>query len=148
MIMKNLIKYLFYVLLLAVSSSCSKGGLEVEGLSFAQATVTVNVGRMFNLTLNARYGTSFKEYDLNANPAGVVLSSSDESVAKVDQSGTVTTFSVGTVKITALSKDGLKAVCTVRVSGDVADFTSGFSISMRRLFPFTPTKRTFSKRRK
>ena len=129
MIMKNLIKYLFYVLLLAVSSSCSKGGLEVEGLSFAQATVTVNVGRMFNLTLNARYGTSFKEYDLNANPAGVVLSSSDESVAKVDQSGTVTTFSVGTVKITALSKDGLKAVCTVRVSGDVADFTSGFSMS-------------------
>ena len=127
--MKKLIKYFFCAILLVLLSSCSKGELEVESLAFAKATVSVNVGRVFNLTLNARYGTSFKEYDFKANPASVVLSSSDESIAKVNQLGTVTAVSVGSAKITALSKDGLKAVCTVRVSGDVADFTSGFSVS-------------------
>lgn len=51
---------------------------------------------------------------------GVTWSSSDESIATVDAGGKVTGLAVGTVTITAISKEdsSKKATCTVKVSED------------------------------
>ena len=46
-------------------------------------------------------------------------SSSDEAVAKVDETGTVTAMGAGTAQIEAKSVNGISAVCTVKVTGQL-----------------------------
>lgn len=49
--------------------------------------------------------------------------SSDEAVAKVDRRGTVTALSAGTAEITLECLNGMRAVCTVQVEGELLPFS-------------------------
>ena len=84
------------------------------------ATLTMGKNKSYTLTatVNAQPGTD----------TGVTWTSSDETVATVDATGTVTaTDKVGTVTITATSKadPAKKGTCTIKVSGDQTDIGYG-----------------------
>ncbi len=66
----------------------------------------------------------------DASNQKVVWSSSDDTIASVDQEGLVTALKVGKVQITATAEDGaLKAVCEV----EVAAFVSGIKFDKNEL---------------
>ena len=51
----------------------------------------------------------------------------DPEVATVDQDGIVTALAIGTATLTATSREGYKAACTVKVSEKQSDFTRNLS---------------------
>jgi uncharacterized protein YjdB len=93
-----------------VSGSGGGGGTDVSvtGVTLDKTSTTVEVGGTDKLT--AAVAPS------NATDQGLIWSSSDESVAAVDQNGIVTGVKVGTATITVKTKDGNKTdSCTVTV---------------------------------
>ena len=81
---------------------------EASSLVFYQENVTLPVGGSTLLF--------FSYMPRNALAEAVTWSSSDESVAAVDQQGTVTALAPGTAAITVTSLRGLTVSCTVTVT--------------------------------
>ena len=81
----------------------------VTSINLNQTSLTLNEGQ--GQTLTATINPS------NANDPSITWTSSDESVAKVDQTGKVTAISKGTATIRATANDGslVYAACSVRV---------------------------------
>jgi hypothetical protein len=84
-------------------------------LKFSSTTVTVPVGDTANLRPSSGKVSSW--------------SSSNESVATVDDNGKVTGVSEGTATVTATDADGNKVDITVNVTGDTVDTTTTTSTS-------------------
>lgn len=82
---------------------------DVEGISISKTSTTIEAGKTETLTVTFNPAT--------ASNKGVTWTSSDESIATVDQNGVVTAKAKGTVTITAKSADGnFEATCTVTVT--------------------------------
>ncbi len=80
----------------------------LKGISFANKTVTADLGKKTKLSVV--YSPK------NATNKKLKWTSSNKSVAKVSSDGTLTPLKLGTVTITAKSKDGgFTAKCTVKI---------------------------------
>lgn len=83
-------------------------------------TVTNNYSARIQLssnTMEVNYKASFNLSNVGSYSGNIVWSSSDESVAKVDENGKVTAVGKGTATITAASPDGTTVdTCKVSVS--------------------------------
>lgn len=101
--------------------------VEVTSIELSNNQKSLNIGDTFTLT------ATLKPND--ATNKSVTWSSSDTSVATVDENGVVTAVSEGTATITATASNGVKACCTVTVKqkGD-SIFKKILNII---LFPFT-----------
>lgn len=120
--------YLLALILLVLTACRKEANAVPSSISFTPASVTVSEGRTFSLNIRAKYGDSFKTYDLRANTASLRFTSSRENVATVSASGEVTAKSSGQTIIEAASPDGkLQAKCTVNVSAEAVDYTKPFS---------------------
>jgi len=84
---------------------------DVESISVSQNAITLTVGDTATLTASVLPST--------ANPS-VIWSSSDESIATVDEDGVVTAVAEGTATITAQSSadDTMSAACDVTVNAE------------------------------
>lgn len=84
----------------------------VESITLDETEVTLKIGQ--NKTLVAQVGPE------NADDKSLYWSSSDNSIASVDQNGKITAKAVGTVTITAEANDGsgITATCTVNVTAN------------------------------
>ena len=93
----------------------------VTGITLNKTALTLNEGQ--TETLSATITPD------NANDKTLTWSSSDTSVATVDQTGKVTTVSKGTATITATANDGSgkKATCSVFVPTDLSSSASANS---------------------
>ena len=85
--------------------SFTVGGYELRGLSLPE---TLEVGIGLTKQLEATAEPSYAKYTLT-------WTSSDEAVATVNETGTVTGIAEGTCVITATSDNGITASCTVTV---------------------------------
>ena len=132
--------YLLALILLVLTACRKEANAVPSSISFTPASVTVSEGRTFSLNIRAKYGDSFKTYDLRANTASLRFTSSRENVATVSASGEVTAKSSGQTIIEAASPDGkLQAKCTVNVSAEAVDYTKPFStecIDASMILPF------------
>ena len=91
-------------------ASCKVTVLQpVTSIRFTKSSVSLDGGDTMQLTINIRPD--------DAANKDIVWSSSDESVATVNQSGLVTALKKGTATITVIAQDGsdCKATCTVTV---------------------------------
>ena len=98
---------------------CSKCGAEetraisklepvaVTSVKLSKSKKSLNIGDTFTLTATVKPN--------NATDKSVTWSSSDTSVATVDENGVVTAVTEGTATITATASNGVKADCTVTV---------------------------------
>ena len=98
---------------------CSKCGAEetrvvpklvpvkVTGVKLNKSSKSLTIGDNFTLTATVKPD--------NATDKSVTWSSSDTSVATVDENGVVTAVSEGTATITATASNGVEASCTVTV---------------------------------
>ncbi len=80
----------------------------ITGIAFGSETASVEVGGTVTVTATVTGGT--------AADTSVTYTSSDTSIATVDEDGVVTGVAVGTVTITATAADGSTATCTVTVT--------------------------------
>ena len=87
-----------------------------------------------------------KEEQLSAtvtpNELEVTWTSSDEKIAKVDETGKVTGIKVGTAEITAKAKDGTKAICKVTVTDEKGAAIEPEEIEMNITNPTISMERT------
>lgn len=81
---------------------------QITGISLDETTATLFTGETFKLT-----PTIAPE---NVENAGVVWTSSNNSIAKVSNTGVVTAIARGTVTITCSAEDGLGAKATCRIT--------------------------------
>jgi hypothetical protein len=88
-------------------------GVSVTGISLDQTTLTLESGK--NATITATIAPS------NATNKAVTWTTSDPTVATVDNTGKVTATGAGTATITATSSENsdIKAACAVTVTGPV-----------------------------
>ncbi len=80
----------------------------ITGIAFGSETASVEVGGTVTVTATVTGGT--------AADTSVTYTSSDTSIATVDENGVVTGVAAGTVTITATAADGSTATCTVTVT--------------------------------
>lgn len=89
----------------------------VTGLTMSESTLAMNSGTTAQLSVTATPSEAFNPH--------VTWSSSDESIATVDQNGLVTALIGGTVTITATATDGSgqSATCTITITQMVTSIT-------------------------
>ena len=100
------------------SATCSvEVGLYVTGITLNKTALTLNEGQTETLSANVAPEDAYDKT--------LTWSSSNTSVATVDQTGKVTAVSKGTATITATAKDGSgkKATCSVTVIRPVTSIT-------------------------
>ena len=83
------------------------GAVKVDAIELSESEKTVFVGDTFTITATVKPEDAFNRT--------VTWSSSDPSIATVDENGTVTAIAEGEAIITAESADGVKAECKVTV---------------------------------
>ena len=83
------------------------GAVKVDAIELSESEKTVFVGDTFTITATVKPEDAFNRT--------VTWSSSDPSIATVDENGTVTAIAKGEAIITAESADGVKAECKVTV---------------------------------
>lgn len=88
--------------------------VKVTEIVLSDSEKTLTVGKSFTVTANVKPDDAFDRT--------VTWSSSDPSVATVDENGTVTAIAEGKVIITAESADGVKAECRVTVEKEKESF--------------------------
>ena len=79
----------------------------MDAIELSESEKKLNVGKSFTITATVKPD--------NAWNRTVTWSSSDPSIATVDENGTVTAIAEGEAIITAESADGVKAECKVTV---------------------------------
>lgn len=79
---------------------------KTESIKFAEEKATMKVGESKKLSVTV--------LPADANQT-LLWTSSDEKLAKVDSTGTVTALAPGSVGITAASADGVQASCTIEI---------------------------------
>ncbi|PIC74235.1 S8 family serine peptidase [Sporosarcina sp. P17b] len=118
------------------------------------ATITFYIGNarkilpvyVVDTTIEAKFTISAKVFPYNATDQRIIWSSSDPSIAEVDQNGVVTAKSVGTVFVTARARlGGVAEIATVHVvrNGKGYEFTSDFTnqdVPMDKVFRVTFTQ--------
>jgi uncharacterized protein YjdB len=104
--------------------------IPVTGAVMKQSQLSLVTGSVFQLEYNI--------LPYKASDKGVVWKSSDDSIAKVDANGVITTMVPGQVEISALPKNGeIAAICNINVvqgvdllannlMGDVMTYDNGF----------------------
>lgn len=106
--MSNIKRFLAVLLIvcMALSTACSAVG-GVKKITLSDDEITLNVGDKYEL-----------EYSLkpNSEESRVTWKSSDENVAKVSSKGVVTAKGPGSCEVTATTKNGRRATCTVYVN--------------------------------
>lgn len=88
--------------------------VKVTEIVLSDSEKTLTVGKSFTVTANVKPDDAFDRT--------VTWSSSDPSIATVDENGTVTAIAEGEVIITAESADGVKAECRVTVEKEKESF--------------------------
>ena len=83
------------------------GAVKVDAIELSESEKKLNVGKSFTITATVKPEDAFNRT--------VTWSSSDPSIATVDENGTVTAIAKGEAIITAESADGVKAECKVTV---------------------------------
>ena len=83
------------------------GAVKVDAIELSESEKKLNVGKSFTITATVKPD--------NAWNRTITWSSSDPSIATVDENGTVTAIAEGEAIITAESADGVKAECKVTV---------------------------------
>ena len=83
------------------------GAVKVDAIELSESEKKLNVGKSFTITATVKPD--------NAWNRTVTWSSSDPSIATVDENGTVTAIAEGEAIITAESADGVTAECKVTV---------------------------------
>ncbi len=95
--------------------------IPTTGVTVTPANQTINVGNTFTITPTVTPD--------NATDKSVIWTSSDDTIATVDDNGNVTALMEGTATITATTNDGgFTAICTVTVNSERVDVT-GVSLS-------------------
>lgn len=98
---------------------------QADGKTVAELTVTVTTVPITGIVLSSRMcdlteeGSHKLEYTLfpeDASNCGLTWKSTDEAIATVDESGTITGISPGQATISLSTKDGVMDTCTVTVS--------------------------------
>lgn len=120
------------------------GATAMCNISVYQPVTSVNIS---NETMSVRKGTEFwlnaVALPENAMNKAILWASSDESIAKVDQNGKVTTIEAGTCAITATSKDsGVLAKCSLTVTQPITGIYLNFTnktMMKGDSFPLIPT---------
>lgn len=98
-----------------------KVNVPATGINVAPTNQTINVGNTFTITPTVTPD--------NATDKSVIWTSSDDTIATVDDNGKVTALMEGTATITATTNDGgFTAICTVTVNSEIVDVT-GVSLS-------------------
>ncbi len=95
----------------------------VKSIKMDPASATLLVGASDDLAKTTLHFTVSPE---DAFHQDVIWTSSDEKIATVDESGTVTALAAGSVKITAVSTDpsvSQKAVCSIKIVQAVTEIT-------------------------
>lgn len=82
--------------------------VDVTGITLSQKTATGNVGATKQITATIE--------PANADDKTVTWTSSNDSVATVDENGLITFVAEGTATITATTSNGLTATVTVTVN--------------------------------
>lgn len=90
------------------------GAVKVDAIELSESEKKLNVGKSFTITATVKPD--------NAWNRTVTWSSSDPSIATVNENGTVTAIAEGEVIITAESADGVKAECRVTVEKEKESF--------------------------
>ena len=83
------------------------GAVKVDAIELSESEKKLNVGKSFTITATVKPEDAFNRT--------VTWSSSDPSIATVDENGTVTAIAEGEAIITAESADGVTAECKVTV---------------------------------
>lgn len=113
----------------ATAANGVKGTLKITVKTVQPTSMSLNVSTL-DLAVGGTSVLSTVFVPANTTERNVVWSSSEESVAKVDNNGTVTATGEGTATITATSENGLIARCTVNVKAKTNDNTNGVTISV------------------
>jgi hypothetical protein len=87
---------------------------EAAKVSFAEKTYTIKVGQRINLT-----------DELTEEVEIVKWKTTDKTIAKVNQRGKVVGIRKGIVRVTAVTEDGMKIMCKVRVTAKRKSSGSG-----------------------
>ena len=90
--------------------------LDPTDVSFKQSTLSMNLGNEYNLT---------PIFTPDGASSNCVWSSSDDSVATVDETGAVKAIGIGTTVITLTTANGLTTSCTVTVRKPVLGDVNG-----------------------
>jgi uncharacterized protein YjdB len=113
----------------ATAANGVKGTLEISVKTVQPTSMSLNVSTL-DLAVGGTSVLSTVFVPANTTERNVTWSSSEESVAKVDNNGTVTATGEGKATITATSENGLTATCTVNVKAKTNDNTNGVTISV------------------
>ncbi len=106
--------------------------VHVTNISLAETQISMNVRDRRGLSVTISPNKKEEGIDKEATNKGVYYYSSDESVATVSGSGTITGISVGHAIITAASCDGnLTATCEVTVGNNVVE---GMELTFDKVF--------------
>ena len=99
----------------AAESYALAHGMQVEYIGLALSAESLALGVTETAALSAQFNIDLTE---NVN---ISWASDDETVATVEDDGTVTAVGFGTAKITAAAANGCEAECTVSVNAVLAD---------------------------
>lgn len=93
-----------------------QGQYELTGLELEDAEIDVGESKALQLECVPDYATVLRK---------ITWTSSDESVATVDDNGTVTAVKRGEATITATAENGISATCTVKVLVPITELSFG-----------------------
>ena len=124
------ITYIFACIFTLVSISCSKTEDNSAEVSFSPTSTTVDAGKLHKLPLMVRTkGGSWEAYEYKSHRYDILLSSSNEKVVSVTDSGYVQALTPGYATITAQLNDS-KAKFSILVNESGFDLDFDYSKSL------------------
>ena len=106
----------FVVIIMSFLMICgSSMAVEAARVSFAEKTYTIKVGETVNLA-DELIADEFETDDLTEEVEIIKWKVTDKKIAKVNQRGKVVGLRKGNVRITAITDEGMKITCKIRVT--------------------------------